>query len=1514
MPGSERTCSSTPVSNGAAASQDEEKQGMQLTNEPPRSAIAIIGMAGRFPGAPDLDAFWHNLSTGVESISFFARDELAAAGVPAAILDDPAYVPARGFLDGADLFDAHFFGFSPAEAEITDPQHRLLLECAWHALEHAGYAGEREQWTVGVFVGASVNTYLIDHLLSRPEVRAFGSDQLIIANAPDYLATRISYKLDLNGPSVNVQTACSTSLVAVHLACQSLLDFECDLALAGGASVAAAQVAGYLWREGGIASPDGHCRSFDAGAGGAVPGSGTGVVVLKRLEEAIRDGDMIHAAIRATAINNDGAAKVSFTAPSIDGQAEVIARALALAEVDPDSIGYVEGHGSGTAMGDPIEITALAKAFHRDAERRSGCALGSVKSNIGHLDAAAGVAGLIKTVLALSHRRIPPTLHLARPSPALAGTPFYVPRSSIAWESESGPRRASVSSFGMGGTNAHVVLEEAPASAPHGRSRPWQLLVWSAKSTPALEAATDRLAAHLAGSPEPLADLAHTLRVGRRAFDHRRILVCRDVEEARAALSNRDPRKVLTHAVAARDRPVAFLLSGLGDQYPGMASGLYRRETTFRDELDRCSELLMSHLGCDLREVLAINRDEEEVGPIDLRTLLGRTAVPAHDLVPQTRLLQPALFALEVALARLWKSWGVRPQALLGYSLGEYTAAHLAGVFTLEDALWLVAERARLIDELPPGAMLAVPLSEDRTVSRLGSDLSLAAVNGPELCVVAGPPAAVADLETALGEEGVLSRRLVTSHAFHSAMMEPIADRVAEAVAAVARQPPTVAYLSNVTGDWISPAEATDPSYWARHLCRPVRFGEAVAELWREPARVLLEIGPGQSLCALTLQHPAGAAGRIAVPSVRPVHDRQSDQAFLLTTLGKLWLAGCPMDWPAFVAGEPRRRVPAPLYPFERQRHWIEPRREVDRQAGSDPPAAAAATLAKAAAAAPQDTAAHRRTNLRTAYEPPASSLEILIAGLWEKVLGVDRVGRHDSFFELGGHSLFGLQVGSRLRNALGSEVPLRMLFDAPTVALLAQRLAGSEAAAPPAARGRTPRPERLPLSFSQHRLWFLQQLDPRSPALNIPIALSLTGRLDVRALARSFAEVSRRHESLRTVFVKLEGEPVQVITPPAPRPLPRVDLGSLPHSARPRELRRLADEEAARPFSLARWEPLWRTTLVRLADSEHAFLFTLHHLVGDGWSLGVLRREIGALYEAFAGGRPSPLPELAVQYADYALRQLQWLDSESPRRQLEYWRQHLAGPLPLLDLPARRRRPAVPSFKGRAVAVRMPPPLTAALHDLGRREGTTLFMNLLAAFAALLHYYTGQEDLIVGTDVANRTDDDLEQLIGCFVNHLALRTDLSGNPTFRELLGRVREVALGGFAHQDVPLEKLIEALHPQRYRSYAPLFQVMLVLHNVPLKRRRLPELEATFLALDNHTTIFDLCLVLAEVDAGLTGYFLYASDLFEDGMVARMAEQLVTLIEQVLTDPERRIKSLALADQDESRQMVGTFNDEI
>ena len=877
--------------------------------------IAVIGMAGRFPEAANIDEFWENLKNGTETISFFSSEELEAEGLDPVAIDDPNYVKARGVLENIEYFDAAFFSYTPAEAELMDPQTRIFYEVVWWALENAGYSPDIFPGSIGVFAGATNNRTWEGRVIISGKtdlIGRFATDGYIDR---DFLSTRIAYRLNLTGPAISMKTACSSSLVAVDVACRMLLTGQCDIAAVGGVSAPSQKKTGYRYLEGMINSPDGHVRAFDALAKGVVFSDGVGAAILKRLEEALADGDNILAVILGSALNNDGARKGSYSAPSSEGHEDVIRAALRIAEVDPEDISYVETHGTGTSLGDPVEIEGLKGAFKTD--KKNYCAIGSVKSNIGHLDTAAGIVSFIKTVLILHHGYIPPSLHYIAPNPKIdfENSPFYVNTQLQEWKPGDRPRRAGVSSFGVGGTNAHVILEEAPPLQPSSGSRRHQLLLLSAKSGSALNQMSTNFARFLKENPGlNLADAAYTLKLGRSPFKQRQILVASTLDEAAAALTPisetelYDPEKVFRSTTQEEIHPV-FMFSGQGSQYVNMGLDLYREEPAFAEKMDRCFEIFRSLMGYDIKDVLYPLSDQSN--PSD-RSDINRTEIA-----------QPVIFMVEYALASLLMEWGIKPYAMIGHSIGEYTAACLSGVLTLEDAIRVVSLRGKYMQRMAPGSMLSVPLPEKEVLPLLTPDLDLAAINAPNLCVVSGPTEAINRLADHLKEKNLQARILHTSHAFHSQSMEPMLEEFERAVAKTSLKKPGIPYISNLTGKWITVEEAADPGYWARHLRNPVRFADGLTELLKDKNALLVEVGPGRALVTFTRQHPLKKPDQETVNLVRHPQEKISDTGYLLEKIGRIWMVGQFIDWQAFYAGELRQRIPLPLYPFQRQSFWI---------------------------------------------------------------------------------------------------------------------------------------------------------------------------------------------------------------------------------------------------------------------------------------------------------------------------------------------------------------------------------------------------------------------------------------------------------------------------------------------------------------------------------------------------------------------------------------------------------------
>lgn len=972
--------------------------------------IAVIGMNGRFPGAKNLDELWKNLCNKVESISHFSLDEIGP-GIDAETKNDPDYVPARGILDDADKFDARFFGIGPLEAKAMDPQQRVFLELAWAALENAGYDSDRFSGMIGVYAGVGDNHYFTNNLLGHPDlIKTVGRMIVGYGNEKDYIATRVSYALNLTGPSVSANTGCSTSLLAVDNAFKALTNFECDMALAGGVDIFFPQKSGQIFKEGGTFTKDGHCRPFDSEASGTMFCDGAGVVVLRRLEDAIAAGDHIYAVIRGIAKNNDGANKVSFLAPSVDGQAKVIALAQAQANVLADTITYVEAHGTGTPLGDPIEVEALTRAFRATTDRIQFCLLGSIKGNIGHPTIASGVAGLIKTCLALHHEVIPATLHFNKPNPRIhfEDSPFRVVTENTAWPRTNVPRRAGVSSFGFGGTNVHAILEEAPLPSRSGVSRPQQLLLLSAKSDAALGRLRTSFKSFLTDAPKAnLPDVSYTTQVGRKHLAFRQFVVASNTDEASTALASVDGAPIVQ--LTTVDPLIVFMFPGQGSQYVNMGRALYASEVVYRQAVDACCELFAKDIQCDLREILFATPGEE---------------VAATDRLRDTRFTQPALFTVEYALAKLWMSLGIVPKALIGHSVAEFVCACIAGSLELAHAIPLVALRGRLMGSMPRGSMLSVRSAAAKIIDRLPADLQLAANNAPGLCVVAGPTESIASFAAELEKDGIAARLLQTSHAFHSSMMEPIVAEFDRAVRRTPFAPPQIPILSTCVADWMTGETIASPEYWSRQLRMPVLFSDAISKLVQEGGKVFLEVGPKDVLSTLTRQHVASAQRGSIVATLGSGAGEKDELPAFLRAIGGLWTQGASINWDAFYAGERRQRIPLPTYPFERTSYFVSPTQSYAQCSAACPYASSAANsdLGRDPETASSDA---------TSAKHPQTIMDRICAMI-STVAGipVDNILPTKTYIELGFDSISLMQLEVVLHKEFGVKLTWRQLLE----------------------------------------------------------------------------------------------------------------------------------------------------------------------------------------------------------------------------------------------------------------------------------------------------------------------------------------------------------------------------------------------------------------------------------------------------------------------------------------------------
>ena len=1430
--------------------------------------IAVIGMAGRFPGAEDTEAFWRMLKEGREGFRVFADDELLRAGVPESLLNNPNYVRRNAVLARKNAFDAELFGYNPSDAAVMDPQLRVFHEVVWEALEHAGYQSGKFDGLIGLYAGASSNARWV-HRMHRTNGSLADHYGMATVTDMSYLSTRVAHRLGLTGPALSANTTCSTSLVNIHLGCQALLTGECDIAVAGGVSITSIDDAGYLYEDGMILSRDGSCRPFDADADGTAAGEGCAVLVLKRLEDALAANDTVLAVIKGTAINNDGGRKVGFTAPSVDGQADVVRQALNKAEVDPATVGYIEAHGTATKLGDPIEIAALTQVFGDRAAPQT-VAIGSVKSNIGHLGEAAGVAGAVKTILALQHRQLPPSLHYRRANPLLAldQTPFLVNASLRDWPARAeGPRRAGVSSFGIGGTNAHMVLEEAPPAPAPGPARSRHMVFLSAATPAALAAMEEKLRAHAARHPDrSIADLCYTLHLGRKDLPYRSA----HVVDGMAALAAPAPR----HAGKADDMPAPlyFLFPGQGTQYRDMGRELYRREPCFRAQLDRCFEIARQCSGTDFATLLY---------PGD-----GEGATP----LAETAAVQPLLFMVEYALAQTLLHWGYAPRACLGHSLGEYVAACLAGVLTLEDAIAVVIGRGRLAQRLPPGAMLAVPVGEAEILPRLVPGLSLAAVNAPQRVVVSGDVEAIERLRTQLAAADIHGTLLHTSHAFHSHHLDSLLDEFRALLSTVTLRAPRLPFLSNVTGSWIRAEEATSPEYWVRHLRGTVRFADCLAALG-DARQVLVEVGPGSVLSAFAAQ--GGVAQRTAIallPGERQAREIAAD-ASLFDGLCRLFVHGKAPDWPRFYEGQLRRRVPLPGYPFEGTAFVY----------GPDPLLAAAG---QPAAAAPVGAGAAPALRSMPALDD-AGGVEARLAAIWRKYLGNDAIGPHDDLFSFGVDSLLSIRVITAIRETFDTEITLDTIFVRRTIAEQAREIESrmgrsDETALPaivPAAHGGS-----APLSSSQQRLWIISQLELDHSAYNTGTCVFVKG-MSEEVMERAFRTIVARHSILRTTYSAVNGEPRQHIHEDVNFQVACLDISAMEPEARYRRATALWQAELLKPIDLGR-DLMLRACAVRYDDQTHFLMITLHHICSDNWTINVLMDELRQLCAAYMAGEDDPLPPLPVQYVDYVLWQKTWLEQGVAARQLPYWKRKLAGIPQVHNLPLDHPRPKFQSYLGTQVYTRIDSGVLAALNQLSQEHGTTLFMTMQAAFAVLMGRYSGEDDIVVGFPVANRLHTEVESLIGFFVNTLVLRSDLSGNPSFADFLARTKASLLEAYAHPHLPFEMLVNELNPQRSLSYEPVAQVQLIfLDQSETAGGRSAEAQPKdaevirFGDMPVPFSKYDLSLYFSVVDGGLSLAWEYATALFDADTITRMAANFELLLRSIARMPEQKVRDLPL-----------------
>lgn len=1439
-----------------------------------RQDIAIIGLSINVPGAQLVNDFWGNLKNQRETIHYYTDKELLELGIPIETINSSKYVKACGCVDGVEYFDPEFFDFPPASVTLMSPQYRLLYPGLWRAFEDAGYYPNSNIATIGLYLSGSddfdwYKDYIIDQDDYSRKYQAF------TLGTNHFLATHVAYKLDLKGPAFTTLSGCSSALLSVHLACQGLKLHECDIAVAGGITFELPNKGGYFYEPGMMFSPDGHCRPFDDKAAGTFFSSGMGLVVLKRLEEALKDGDNIYAVIKGSAVNNDGAYKLGFTAPSAEGQADAIRKAYHIADIIPETVTYVEAHGTGTSLGDPIEVESLINAF--SSQKKQFCTLSSVKGNIGHTDTAAGAVSLVKVALSMKNKFIPGTVNYEVPNSKIdfENSPFIVSSNGKPWEINVSdtPRRAGINCFGVGGTNVHMVLEESPSKNESSLALSSNLLVFSAKTRSALNNTAKSILEHLRNTPSTnLSDAAWTLQVGRREHPFRKSFVINNTfydQNEEEVFKNFELES--DYEANAPLGSVCFMFSGQGSQYQGMARDLYNS-----NDSSGVASLFKQHLNDVLSFVPTTKLDDY------LGVIFGSAS---SDLINQTEYSQFALFSIEYALAKVIIDLGIKPNIMLGHSIGELVAATIAGVFQLKDAVEIVIYRARVMQKQPRGVMLAVMKDVSTIKNELKGDIWIALVNTTGSCVVGGTEESIVQFEEHCKQKCYPTIRLKTSHAFHTPMMKSAAEEFSERLKKYKLSKPNVPIISNSSGIMAQNDEITKADYWAQHILNPVQFSSCLSEVQKEKDTVFIEIGPGQILTSFAKKHIDNKPGQRYIHLLRHQNDDTNDVDYINRKIGELWCSGFTIDWSVLRGSACRYRISLPTYVFD-QFHFP--------------------------FSLKFNTQEDNLGKVNQQYEPKQyqisrkkevndkKSINDFIADAFKVVLGFDHIKPCQDFFALGGDSLKAINLVAEITSLLNVNIEVKDVFTYPTPDKLSDFIkANIDTSEEIGTIISVPTRSDYPLSSAQKRMYAQYMLDKYNLAYNLPSATIVKGELCFERFKKTLEKLSIRHEALRTYIKNINGMPVQIVSPECIVQLTYSEYQNLNDD----NIQNLIDK-FVKPFDLEKG-PLFRTELIKLAENKYLFLFDIHHIIADGTSMEIISRDFNQLYFG-------ELTPLLIQYKDFAVSQLDYLKSDMFFKQKSFWTDYLDGELPILDFPFDYERPNIKQLNGERVYFSIEKQITEKLGILTQQTSTTKFMVLLAVWNVLLARYTNQDDIIVGVPVSGRTQRALSEMVGMFVNMLPVRTKLCFKQRFADFLIDVKNNVLNVFNNQDCPFDEIVQVLNTKRDLSRNAIFDVCFDFQNMPFYDLKVDNLEFSSYQFETKVSPYDLVLTCQEDNkhGKISAFIDFSTSLFKKETIERLIANLQLILEKIVNEKKVTLEDIDII-ADEEKKLYEKFN---